>query len=133
MSQQTLERLSVGMATTLTEGVEKCSSLMEELRHDLGSLVTKYLDRLEDMAFLALAMRNVQTSHLNADEYTPEVLRSRIQGYLNVLAAIKKPIEHDCALFETLIHDALKALEDTPHWDRAFSAYKSNLAKISQK
>ena len=100
---------------------------MDDLHHDLTKLVDTYMERLKDMAFLNIGMSGIQTNHANPSDYEPEVMRSRIVGYLNVLAAMTKPIAHDCAFFETMIHDALKALEGTPHFERAMLAYKRNL------
>jgi len=117
------------MSELLADGVDKCSGLMEDLRKDIENLVDQYMERIKDMAFLTIGMNNVETKHANASDYSPEVLRSRIVGYVNVLAAITKPINHDCGFYETMIHDALKALEGTKHFERALQSYKRNLER----
>ena len=122
-----------GKAELLADGIDKTSSLMDDLASDLDRLVKTYLERVKEMSYLTIGMNGVNTEHPNASDYTPEVLRSRMIGYLNVLASISKPIRHDASMYETLIHDALKALEGTAHWDRAFLAYKRNLANLADK
>lgn len=119
--------LSDRQAETLAQGIEAASHLMDDLARDLNALVDKYNERVKSVSLLAVVWSSIQTEHANPSDYKPEVMRSRILGYINVLRAMTKPIEHDGAFWETMIHDALNALEMTDYFDRAMSAYRKNL------